>query len=327
MTLFRLRLATKGPYATPFHADTLMGHLCWAAVRTGGQAGLDELLESARSGQPRVVISDGFPGDLLPMPLLPPIPIPSGDTATQRAHYIEEKARRKVKWVTREDFRRILHGGRLPTATQEEGGPSHEVAACLPKTRGTLKNTIDRNSGTTPVKEQGGGLYEFQETFQSEVSFYARVSEHYVDTLRLLLDYLAHTGYGKRKSVGYGALGAWSAVEFGGFGGPAASEADAFVSLSTFVPGRNDPADGYWSLLVKYGKLGEEFALSDVPFKRPLLMFRAGAVFRLGSGPLREHYGRIVEEISYLPRYTAAVVQYALALPVPLKLPDSKTGG
>ncbi|MFH1140679.1 MAG: RAMP superfamily CRISPR-associated protein [Chloroflexota bacterium] len=315
MTLFRLRLEPRGPYATPFLADTLMGHLCWAAVRTGGEPVLTEILESARAGQPKLVLSDGFPGDLLPMPVLPPTPIPQGSVATQRARFLEEKKRRQAKWVVKEDFQRILQGERIPPKDL-----SSDDKKQLPATRGVLKNTINRNTGATPDNEQGGGLYELQETFQSQVTVYAQVAAGYERTLKVLLAYLAETGYGKRKSIGYGALAGPPVLEpFSGFGGPSSQDANAFVSLSTFVPAQHNPTDGYWQLVVKYGKLGEEFALSGMPFKKPLIMLRAGAVFR--DSPVRDHYGRIVDGISYLPQDMARVVQYALALPVPLLLP------
>jgi len=321
VTLYRLRLEPRGAFATPFLADTLMGHLCWAALRTGGEPALAELIEIPmhRDGQPKLVLSDGFPGDLLPMPLLPPTPIPAGDVATQREHFRLEKARRKASLVTAEDFRRMIGGERI---TPTELSPEQKVQ--LPKSRGMLKNTINRNTGTTPDSDQGGGLHELQETFQSQVTVYAQVADDYLDTFKTLLAYLTETGYGKRKSVGYGALHGPPVLEpFAGFGGPSAQEANAFVSLSTFVPAKDDPTDGYWQVLVKYGKLGEELALSGTPFKKPLLMLRAGAVF--WDRPVREHYGRIVDGVAYLD--SVPVVQYALALPVPMRLPEETAEG
>ncbi|MDP2952256.1 MAG: hypothetical protein Q8O76_02925, partial [Chloroflexota bacterium] len=273
MTLYRLRFAMRVAYATPFLADTLCGHICWAALRTLGRAGLDELIGSARAGRPLLVLSDGFPGDLLPMPVLLPAPIPEG-LGAQRVHYTQEKKRRQASWVTQEEFRRMLHGEYIVPA---ERSPEQEKQ--LPKGRGILKNTVNRLTSTTPDAEQGGGLYEFQETFQPQVTVYAQIAEDYLDTLRNLLVYLAETGYGKRKSIGYGAMASPPTLEpFPSFGGPSASEANAFVSLSTFVPAQGDPTDGSWQVLVKYGKLGEEFALGENPFKRPLLMLAAGSV-------------------------------------------------
>jgi CRISPR-associated protein Csm4 len=180
-----------------------------------------------------------------------------------------------------------------------------------------LKNQINRSTGTTSWDQDGGGLFEFEETFQESVTVYALVEPSMESMLSELLDYLADSGFGKRKAVGYGSIASRPTLEpFEGFGTPA--QANGFVSLSTFVPARRDPTRGYWNVLVKYGKLGEELAYSENPFKFPLLMFRSGAVFV--DNPIREYYGRLVEGIS--PHFDF-VVQPAFSLPVPLQLPVS----
>jgi CRISPR-associated protein Csm4 len=70
---------------------------------------------------------------------------------------------------------------------------------------------------------------------------------------------------------------------------------------------------GRWGLRVKLGKLGEELAASEDPFKRPLIMLTPGSAFY--DSPVKEYYGRIVGEVS--PAHPE-VVQYGLALPVPI---------
>jgi CRISPR-associated protein Csm4 len=119
-------------------------------------------------------------------------------------------------------------------------------------------------------------------------------------------------GYGKRRAVGYGAIGAWELEPFNGFG--SFEGADAFVSLSRFVPAAADPADGMWRTAVKFGKVGGETA---TPFKRPLVTLTAGSWFRTRGAP-REWYGRLASGVS-----TAhpEVVQYGLAFAVPMRVP------
>ncbi len=305
MNLYRVKFQLRGPYATPWLADTLYGHLCWAALRRGGQSRLDDILVPALEGQPAFVLSDGFPGDLLPMPVLPPPPIdPTADLATQRQRRDEEKRRRRAAWVTAQEFSRLLQG--------ELVTPAPLPRDSTPVGRGILKNQINRLTSTTPEE---GGLFEFEETFQKEVTVYALVEPDFVDRLRELLGYLAESGYGKKKATGYGSIKEMSDLElFPGFGSP--SQPNGFVALSSFVPARHDPTRGYWQVLVKYGKLGEELASSDNPFKRPLLMFRAGATFY--DSPVREFYGRLVGDIS--PAYDW-VYQPAFCLAVPMLLP------
>jgi CRISPR-associated protein Csm4 len=89
------------------------------------------------------------------------------------------------------------------------------------------------------------------------------------------------------------------------------------MSLSHFVPAAKDPLKGYWEILVKYPKLGEDFAITGNPHKKPLIMLRAGSSFF--DSPCREYYGRLVKGLS--PQYPQ-VVQYGYAFPVPIKLQD-----
>ena len=140
------------------------------------------------------------------------------------------------------------------------------------------------------------------------------MKEDYIATVRRLFQYIADTGYGKRKSVGYGQIEKYSFEPFKGFEIPA--NPDGFISLSNFVPAPSDPRQGCWRTLTKYGKMGEAFSLEESAFKKPLLMLEAGAVFY--DRPLRPFYGSMVKDLS--PRYNEAV-QYALALPVPVALP------
>src|SRR5439155_9245674 len=68
---YRLRLIPAAPTASPWQADTLWGHLCWMLVRRRGEPALLEFLDAYTQGDPPLVLSDGFPADLLPRLLLP----------------------------------------------------------------------------------------------------------------------------------------------------------------------------------------------------------------------------------------------------------------
>lgn len=69
MKTHRIRLKAHSGSLTPFQADTLFGHLCWTVAYREGDKGLEEFLKPFKEGNPPFLISDGFPGDLLPKPL------------------------------------------------------------------------------------------------------------------------------------------------------------------------------------------------------------------------------------------------------------------
>ena len=149
------------------------------------------------------------------------------------------------------------------------------------------------------------------------VTVYALVHPDWSDLLGRCAAYIQATGYGKRKSVGYGAIRELTMEPFEGFG--EVDGQNGFVTLSNFVPAAGDPTRGFWSTLVKRGKLAEDYANLVDAFKRPVVMLTAGSCFY--DDPVRPWYGRMVGGVHPdLPQ----VVQYGFALSVGIQLPGPK---
>jgi len=210
--------------------------------------------------------------------------------------------------LTLAEFNRAIAGERFNPDPKDVG-----------QVRVTLKNQINRATSTTGGE---GNLYSLEEGVvprgddeMARVSVYAWIAEGQLETVWRMFAGLAEDGYGKRKSVGYGEIESWDMSPFSGFSPPPRPE--GFIALSNFVPAPGDPTDACYRLSVKYGKLGEEFANLPNPFKKPLVMLAAGSCFRAAN--VRPYYGRLVPGIS--PAHSA-VVQYGLALAVPMKFPQ-----
>jgi CRISPR-associated protein Csm4 len=290
----------SGGRSTDWQADTIWGHLCWALRFAYGEQELVKFLAKYEKGELPLLVSNGFPGDLLPRPVLP------DKQVAERKEFAAAKSNRKIAWLTPAEFERSLKGDDSALSEKESGLSSV-----------TLKNQINRLTGTTGGKEvdtAAGRLFSFPQRHLETVSIYANVADDFLETARELFDSVSKSGYGKRKTVGYGQFTIKSFDEFPGFRSP--DDANGFTTLSNFVPAADDPTRGYWGILVKYGKLGEDFAITGNPHKRPLVMFKAGSCFY--DSPIRNYYGRLVKGLS--PQYPA-VAQYGYALPVPLKLP------
>jgi len=309
MILHRIRLRPRAPWRTPWHADTLYGSLCWELRRLGGHAALADLLDRCRSGNPPFVLSDAFPGDLLPTPLAVQRLVSSAELQPRERFELHREWKRRAL-VPLETFDAI-RSGTLPPP------PAGAQDPCQTESR--LHVWLDRRTNTSPE----GALREEDATWLDPavqyLSVYARVEPDFAPRLRDLWASLAASGFGKRKSVGMGAFEFVSMERFDAFrdvSGP-----DGFVSLSHFVPAASDPADGDYGVLVKYGKLGEEFAASENPFKRPLVMLTPGSSFRTG-GPPRDWYGRTVAGIA--PTHPE-VLQVAFALVLPLRFPETRS--
>jgi CRISPR-associated protein Csm4 len=308
MRLYKSALILSSASATLWQADTIFGHLCWKLLRRSGEGALKQFLELYEHGEPPILLSDGFPGDYLPRPLAPPCAEdPSRLAKLERVERQREaKEATRSEWLSLDDFNLARQGKPVKSP------PKKDAVAEVMCFGVTAKNQINRLTNTTGA---GGELYDMGEFILTRVTVYWRIADDHFDDVKNFLTDLQATGYGKRKSVGYGHVESFTLEEFDGFA--EVPEADGFVTLSRFVPAPSDPTDGFWRAVVKYGKLGEEFAVGGNPFKRPLIQLAAGSCFR--SVPMREWYGRIVEGLSARPE----VKQYGLAFPVPMRLPKT----
>lgn len=311
-TLYRLQLQPHGATLSPWQADTLFGHLCWQVYFEKGKAGLNDFLEPFRAGTPPFVLSDGFPGDWLPRPILPASPNASDE---------ENKQAKRLPWVTSAEFGMALRGEYPGVSNAESPVREQQVV---------LKNQINRLTGTTAGDDDDtGNLYALDEIafYQSKekrepvpVSVYFWTQDTaQADEVTRLIKLLAQGGYGKKKSVGYGqfTVGARETITF-----EYPDDADALVTLASFVPHQTDPTDGYYRTRVKYGKLGEGGIVdgkSYSPFKFPLVMLAAGSTFRANGA--RDFVGRMVTGIHPQDLRGDEFVQYAFAPVVPIKLP------
>jgi len=316
MKLYRLKLKPLSPWRTPWQADTLAGMLCWACARTEGGAALRrEILEPAMRGAPPFVLSDAFPGDLLPAPEF----IRLGDWPSEH-----RKAVKKARWLRQEAFWRAQSGQALT--------PDDLLADDVFKPHAQTRNMLDRLTDTTGA---GGQLFTLDEMWLGEksallkdspyLSVYARVEPGFEDRLLSLFSEIARTGFGADASVGKGQFDLFSgldpAPQFDDLASP-----DGVVALSTFQPGVSDPTDGGWQAFTKFGKLGPDFGLENV-FKRPLVMLRPGAFFRVA--PPWPALGRAIpmeqllsaDVCRLLQDKGADVVHLAFGLAVPAKLP------
>lgn len=301
MRWYKVKLKAKSWLSSDWHADTIWGNLCWGLKYLQGEQKLTEFINTYKASNPPLLLSNGYPDDLLPCPILSFLGNPQATLEEQKQEFRKQKDAKKENYVSYDEFSDML-GGKIVY-------PSRKNSL---KHRITIKNQINRLTNTTGEE---GNLFSFEEYRWETVTIYAKIVDGFEDTAKALFHYLAKTGYGKRKSVGYGWLDLLEFESFSGFASP--KDANAFVSLSNFLPAGNDPTDGYWKAFVKYGKLGEEYGSSANPFKRPLLMFAAGSVFY--DSLIRDCYGKLVTEIS--PSHPE-VVQYGFALPVPMKLAE-----
>jgi len=295
---YRLRVKLLSPLGTPMQSDTLFGHLVWQIARRDGAEAVAAFLDPFLAGAPPFILSDAFPAGLLPRPLLP---FAWRAAEGPRDAYAEAKRRGKAPFIRAEHFAGVASG--KETSPEPVSSPWGTVE--IPHA------PIDRNTGTTTsdLKFHFTEVETLTHGFDS-VDIYIRATGGWAEKATELLRDMSPSGFGRDKSVGCGAYEVVALVPWDGFG--EVHSADAFISLSTFMPASNDPTDGRWRIRVKRGYLGE-MAGEGNPFKRPLIQFEPGAAFRTPEGPA-PFYGRMVAGIA--PGMPDAVqCGYSLAVP------------
>jgi len=311
MQTYQITLNVPAGFITPWHADTIFGHLCWTAERHDcfqGFSGATGLIELFRRDEPPFILSDGFPSGLLPAPVtLKSLYSREEDGEIDVDQYDLMKRAKKADYITIEEFL-SFQNGKVPALS--DAGEKEFIKATV------LHNTISRITNTTGSQ---GSLFESDEKFAAsgEIQIYVKIRECFEEDVRLLLDRFAQGSYGAKKSTGKGAFSIKSFLPYSAFDLPASKKTDdqvvsGFVSLSHFVPAKGDSTDGSYKTMIKYGKLGEEKTFCGQPFKKPLIMLKPGAVFYTDN--IRQYYGLLMENIS---DFEPTVVQYAFAFPVP----------
>lgn len=330
MTTYRIKLYPLGPWATPFQADTLFGHLAWIVRKTKGESELEDFLMPFRDGSPNFLLSDAFFGDNLPFPQIAPDLM-----GKLEGEYSDFKSFKKERDLSYTNFKALISDNpsealkvAFDAFVEKRNHSNKEISSGIDKKSSlcdqvNLHNSIDRRTFTTPSE---GGLYPLKETFCSPgdyLTLYVRCESDMAKRLYDLLVILGEIGYGKKRTIGRGAF----EIKEAGFEpveGLDYSGGD-FVTLAPFIPenGQIDLDKSRYSLRLKKGRLGEDFANNGHPFaKRPFQMIAPGSVIKPASDNQKVFGRALGKEVDLIPGGEGVlekVIHYAYAFPVGVK--------
>jgi CRISPR-associated protein Csm4 len=295
-----------------------------------GEVRLKEWLESF--GSSPTLISNAFQVGSFPRPMLPPLPLKElGNLKGFNPDELDLKTATVLKrmkkiallseeWVKEHQtsfsnetlFCHLfdLAAYRLTESKDEKRKTVESIAM--------THNTYDRLSGR--VLE--GSLYDWVETFYLQPDgesqsfwFLLRTKALSKAEIENMLEFVAFSGFGADKSIGKGQIEITAINEEAL---PKCPNANAFISLSNFIPARLEDLNGYYQPLTKYGKLGGDWATGRVPFKKPVVMLQAGAVIKDADYSETKTYGKLQIDI----HRQKEIVQYGYAFPFPICLEE-----
>lgn len=308
MKNYLVTLKVHSPLITPILGDTLFGHICWGIVYHEGEKALMNFLEPYDQGNPHLILSNGFPDGMVPVPLLKP-KIPSYDLSLEQLQKIKKAKKQKYMpfdYFTDESFK-FSEDTLIDQFTKSEAGKSkYSFHSWNLNYELRFHNTINRITGTTDEKTKTTGLYSVKELFykrarlrfnQFQSTEEVPIINIYIcsdldqDRIQTLFKWGLEKGYGADISTGKGNLvfDDIEPIEFPNTGARA-------MSLGNFVPGFNETLHNLRAdVITKYGKLGGDFVLYMNPFKKPIVMYQEGATF---DNPGNKKYvGRLLKDI------------------------------
>jgi CRISPR-associated protein Csm4 len=291
--LFRIRLRLTAPLGTPMVSGTLFGHLCWAYFDRHGEAALVDWLEAMEQGERApFLISDAFPAEHLPRPLLAP-EIPNDDLSPDEAR--RRKQRRKAMLVRRDDFLKLRS-----RATVEREWLDHVVESKPSLLVQHAHNVIDRLRQTTPER---AGLWFIEDDWGfcvlPERDLYVQTDLEQAE-LAELFRIVGENGFGRDVTYGRGLFSVEAVAIERELAEPLEGADVRLVSLSHGCLTAN-MGEARWQRTTHFGKLaaraeGQPGADGTParPWKKPLLLLRPGCTFRpVDDGP----FGALLDRV------------------------------
>lgn len=274
MQTYRFTLRPLSAFGTPLAGDTLFGQLCWTLRHQLGNAKLYELLHGYTSGQPFAVLSDALPAGHVPLANVPS-DLWQKSTASDGP---DRKALKKKKWLPVADLTKPFVQWQSAAKNDAEVAPK----AATPIDRAQPHNTINRQTGTT-----GEGQFApyampqiwFHPTMQFDLYLVLDEARLSLAEVTAALDYIGKVGFGRDASIGLGKFElARNAADVTW---PANAAPNSYLTLSPCAPQGLGfcPVRSTYQVATRFGRHGDAAVQSGQPFKRPVLLAKAGGVF------------------------------------------------
>ena len=323
--IYKLSLKLNSGLLSELQSDTIFGHFCWRFKETLGEKKLTEFLDLYLSGNPVFTLSDGifemknelfFPKPLLQAPYI----IESKNKHDRIKNFLEQKESKDKKLITIQQLNLYLND-RIDEYQKSFADDSHsklkypsfinDIRVNVQIDRETLSAANGQLFSTSPMYIKDGVTIAI---------LIKVINEKYFDDNKLkeIIKLVFTTGYGRKKSSGYGDFDVINYSEVNSIKEP--NDSNGFIILGNYLPANDDKiSDAYYDTNVKYGRLGEEFSHSSNPFKKPILFLTAGSCFFTDNK--KEFYGRCTTK-GEISDYKPIAIQNGMPLTLKLRRAD-----
>ncbi len=254
-------------FGTPLAGDTLFGQLCWTLRHQLGNARLNDLLQCYTQGAPFLVVSDALPAGHVPLPNVP-------SDLWEKTANADRKVLKKKRWLPMAALSEPFARWQAHAKGDSEVAPHTE--------RAQPHNTINRQTGTTgegPFAPYAMPQIWFSPAMRFDLHLVLDESRLSVKELSAALDYVGATGFGRDASLGLGKFECVSKALATTW--PTTAGANSYLTLSPCAPQGLGfcPVRSTYQVTTRFGRHGDAAVQSRQPFKRPVLLAKAGGVF------------------------------------------------
>lgn len=332
MKVYEIIIQPTAGFGTPLKGDTIFGHLCWQIAYDEAVVGqsLPDLLD-VYGERPFAVLSSAYPSFVedgkrcyaMRAPALPMewvFHLPAG-----RKERIEKRKDYKKKvWAI---FERDRASSSFRDMQFLDGsGLADKMKAFGPGIAFTQsRNKIDRLTGRT-----GEGFSPYAVNHQTyppatELALFVGVDPElaHIDGIKVCLERIGETGYGKDASTGLGRFRLRDCTELN-LAAMGSESPNACYTLSPCVPEKNAFATTYCNPFTRFGRHGDMLAKSGNPFKNPVIMADEGAVLVPKDINSVLRLPRVGTAVTGLSKANARTVTqgYSLYIPVSMEAID-----
>jgi len=320
MQLYKLKIHSLSSFCTKLQSDTFFGAFCWSYKYIFGESQLESLIKDCMNGCPPIIFSDAFPSNYVPLPLgiasLNRNFINTDTKEEGKKNYQYNKILKKAEYLLYDKLVELSQNAFNQMNLAESDEIKHFTKNNLFTEFDTVRNMVSRDSGVVQKQDEAGSLYAQTEYYteqnlQLDIYLRSNIEE---TQLQKVLELMFLLGIGGKKSVGKGRFEIDSLEKVEEF--KTGETVNAYLTLSNYIPVKNESSHGHYSTFIKTPMLDREFSNVQNPFKKPLLFIKSGAVFYLDEHTKKEFYGRCIGNTTEDNTKNIIVSGFTLAIPL-----------
>lgn len=271
MNLYKIDIQPQGTFYTPIKGDMFFGLFCCTLAEYFGSEKLASCLNGYTENSPFIIFSDAFPCGYFPKPTLPYTYFKSTQDTTETDASHRKELKRRV-WLPESHIV-------LPTSQMTAYFEEVKFKKDFLKT----SNRINQKSN-----HASGGKYSAYTiaptVYNSALSIYMLIDETKLSSLEVekIIAYIGLSGFGKKASSGGGKFSICSSLQEITIDKYPYTK---FMTLSPCVPQPEllSTNDCFYKIFVRFGRHGNINAVSENPFKKPVITIDTGAVLTFNN--------------------------------------------